>query len=55
MKIGKSDLIDIDCICQLVEIDDTLVSFILISTDFIDSYRKKHLFIKILKLNSCKQ
>ena len=27
-KIGKSDLIDIDCIDQLVEIDDTLVSFV---------------------------
>ena len=28
MKIGKSDLIDIDCIDQSVEIDETLVSFI---------------------------
>ena len=28
IKIGKSDLIDIDCIDQMVEIDDTLVSFI---------------------------
>ena len=28
MKIGKFDLIDIDCIDQSVEIDDTLVSFI---------------------------
>ena len=28
LKMGKSDLIDIDCIDQLVEIDDTLVSFI---------------------------
>ena len=28
MKIGKSDLIDIDCNDQSVEIDDTLVSFI---------------------------
>ena len=28
MKIGKSDLIDIDCIDQSVEIDDTLGSFI---------------------------
>ena len=27
IKIGKSDLIDIDCIDQSVEIDDTLVSF----------------------------
>ena len=28
IKIGKSDLIDIDCIDQSVEIDDTLPSFI---------------------------
>ena len=28
IKIGKSDLIDIECIHQSVEIDDTLVSFI---------------------------
>ena len=28
IKIGKSDLINIDCIDQSVEIDDTLVSFI---------------------------
>ena len=28
MKIGNSALIDIDCIDQTVEIDDTLVSFI---------------------------
>ena len=28
MKIGISDLIDIDCIDQSVEINDTLVSFI---------------------------
>ena len=28
IKIGKSDLIDNDCIDQSVEIDDTLVSFI---------------------------
>ena len=28
LKIGKSDLIDIDCVDQSVEIDDTLVSFI---------------------------
>ena len=28
IKIGKSDLIDIDCIDQSVEIDDTLVLFI---------------------------
>ena len=49
IKIGKSDLIDIDCIDQSVEIDDTLVSFIhlliLIFTDFIDLYWKIYLFI----------
>ena len=28
IKFGKSDLINIDCIDQSVEIDDTLVSFI---------------------------
>ena len=28
IEIGESDLIDIDCIDQSVEIDDTLVSFI---------------------------
>ena len=28
IKISKSDLIDIDCIDQSVEIDDTLFSFI---------------------------
>ena len=38
IKIGKSDLIDIDCIDQSVEIDDTLVLLI-------DLYRKKHLII----------
>ena len=27
IKIGKSDLIDIDCIDQSVEIDDTLILF----------------------------
>ena len=31
IKIGKSDLIDIKCIDQSVEIDDTLVSFIELS------------------------
>ena len=44
MKIGKSDLIDIDCIDQSVEVDDTLVLFIdylnAIFTDLIDLYRK---------------
>ena len=47
IKIGKTD---IDCIDQSVEIDDTLVSFILIFTDFIDLYRSLmisfHLFIQ---------
>ena len=28
IKFGKSDLIDVDCINQSVQIDDTLVSFI---------------------------
>ena len=28
IKVGESDLINIDCIEQSVEIDDTLVSFI---------------------------
>ena len=28
IKIGKSDLIDTDCIDQSVEVDDTLASFI---------------------------
>ena len=37
IRIGESDLIDIDCIDQSVEIDNTLV---LIFTDFIDLYRK---------------
>ena len=31
IKIGKTDLIDIDCIDQSVEIDDTLVSFLCLS------------------------
>ena len=31
IKIGKSDLSDIDCIDQLVEIDDTLASFLNLS------------------------
>ena len=59
IKIGKTDLIDIDCIDQSVEIDDTLVSFILIFTDFIDLYRSLmisfHLFIEKWKLVSCEQ
>ena len=48
IKIGKSDLIDIDCIDQLVEIDDTLVLLIDLSW-FLPissiSYWKIHLFI----------
>ena len=35
MKIAKSDLIDIDCIDQSVEIYDTLVPFV----DFLEFYR----------------
>ena len=35
LKIGKSDLIDIDYIDQSVEIDDTLVSFIDLSIIYI--------------------
>ena len=31
IKIGKTDLIDVDCIDQSVEIDDTLVSCICLS------------------------
>ena len=51
------DSIDIDCIDQSVEIDDTLVSFIDLSWFLPISviYWKKHLFIRKLKLNSCKQ
>ena len=56
INIGKTDLIDIDYIDQSVEIDDTLVSFILIFTDFIDLYRSLmisfHLFIQ--KFNTFK-
>ena len=44
MKIGKSDFIDIDCIDQSAEIDDTLISSIDF-TDFSDSYRKKSVSI----------
>ena len=46
IKIVKSDLIDIYCIEQSVEIDDTLVSesIYLDFTDSIDVYRKIHLF-----------
>ena len=48
IKIGKSDLIHIDCIDQSVEIDDTLIGFIDLIwflADFIDLYRKIYLFI----------
>ena len=59
IKIGKSDLIDIDCIDQSVEIDDTLVSFIDLSRLFFYLYRKIHLsallFIQKWKPLSCKQ
>ena len=40
IKNGKSDLIDIDCIDQSVEIDDTLVSFIDLSR-----FYRSHRFI----------
>ena len=46
IKIGKSDLIDIYCIDQSVEIDDTLVTFI-------DLYRKIHLFFCSSKDENC--
>ena len=60
MKIGKSDLIDIDCIDQSVEIDETLVSFIDLSRfkRFHRSYIEDtsvFLFIQKRKLISCKQ
>ena len=34
MNVGKSDLVDIVCIDQSVEIDDTFVSFIAVYLDF---------------------
>ena len=53
IKIGKStsDLIDIDCIDQSAEIDDTLVSFIDLSPFLTISFGRYicspvHLFIK---------
>ena len=60
IKIGKSDLIDIDCIDQSVEIDDTLVSFIDLSRfyrfhRFISEDTSVLLFIQKLKLISGKQ
>ena len=60
IKIGKSDLIDIDCIDQSVEIDDTLVSFIDLSRfyrfhRFLSEDTSVLLFIQKWKLISCKQ
>ena len=61
IKIGKSDLIDIDCIDQSVEIDDTLVSFIDLSWFFYRFHRSVsedisvHVFIQKWKMISCKQ
>ena len=55
MKIGKSDLIDIDCIDQSVEVDHTLVLFIDLSQS--DFYRfnrfisEDNLFFNKWKLN----
>ena len=37
IKIGKSDLIDIDCIDQLVKVDDTVDS--VCSSIYLDFYR----------------
>ena len=39
IKIGKSDLIDIDCIDQSVKIDDTLVSSLSIYVNFYRFHR----------------
>ena len=39
IKIGKSDLIDIDCIDQSVKIDETLVSSLLIYVNFYRFHR----------------
>ena len=60
IKTGKSDLIDIDCIDQSVEIDDTLVSFIDLSRfyrfhRFISEDTSVLLFIQKWKLISWKQ
>ena len=41
IKIGKSDLIDINCIDQSVEINDTLVSFIDLSRYICSSVHSK--------------
>ena len=60
IKIAKSDLIDIDCIDQSIEIDDTLVSFIDLSRfyrfhRFISEDTSLLLFIQKWKLISYKQ
>ena len=47
MNIGKYDLIDIDCIDQSVEFDDTLVFFLSIYNDFYRFHRfhiERHIF-----------
>ena len=46
IEIGKSDFIDIDCIDQSVEIDDTLVSFI---------DRDLSWFLPIQRIDSCRK
>ena len=48
IKINRSDLIDIDCIDQSVEIDDTLVSFIDLSR-----FYRFHRFILEMHLFFC--
>ena len=60
IKIGKSDLIDIDCADQSVEVDDTLASFIDLSRfyrfhRFLSEDTSVLLFIQKWKLISCKQ
>ena len=60
IKSCKSDLIDIDCIYQSVEIDDTLVSFIDLSRfyrchRFVSEDASVLLYIRKWKLISCKQ
>ena len=50
IKIGKSDLIDIDCIDQSVEIDDTrfVYRFILILPIYIGRYISVHPKMKLI-------
>ena len=60
IRIGKSDLIVIDCMDQSIEIDDTLVSFIDSSRfyrfhRFISENASVLLFIQKWTLISCKQ